>query len=100
MSHFVVAKVTDLSPPVCHIVSVRDNCSHNCSLSTWELSANITDGNGTCVRSVSSRPGDGILNSTSSVGEGGVNVTQVLYSASCCSPNVETVPQVLSTGEQ
>ncbi|KAL4604750.1 hypothetical protein GN956_G25641 [Arapaima gigas] len=87
----VVAKVTDLSPPACHIVSVRDNCSHNCSLSTWELSANITDGNGTGVQRVSSRPGDGILNSTSSVGEGGVNVTQVLYSASCCSPNVEII---------
>ncbi|KAL4640631.1 von Willebrand factor A domain-containing protein 7-like [Arapaima gigas] len=87
----VVAKVTDLSPPACHIVSVRDNCSHNCSLSTWELSANITDGNGTGVRSVSSRPGDGVLNSTSSVGEGGVNVTQVLYRASCCSPNVEII---------
>ncbi|KPP58056.1 von Willebrand factor A domain-containing protein 7-like [Scleropages formosus] len=84
-------KVTDFSPPVCHIVSVSANCSRNCSLSTWELSANITDGNGTGVQSVSLRRGDGILHSAGSVGEGGVNVTEVLYSASCCSPDVELI---------
>ncbi|KPP57640.1 hypothetical protein Z043_124615, partial [Scleropages formosus] len=86
-----VTVVTDFSPPVCHIVSVSANCSRNCSLSTWELSANITDGNGTGVQSVSLRRGDGILHSAGSVGEGGVNVTEVLYSASCCSPDVELI---------
>uniref|UniRef100_A0A8C9RCE8 von Willebrand factor A domain-containing protein 7-like n=1 Tax=Scleropages formosus TaxID=113540 RepID=A0A8C9RCE8_SCLFO len=87
----VITKVTDFSPPVCHIVSVSANCSRNCSLSTWELSANITDGNGTGVQSVSLRRGDGILHSAGSVGEGGVDVTEVLYSASCCSPDVELI---------
>ncbi|XP_072563585.1 von Willebrand factor A domain-containing protein 7-like [Paramormyrops kingsleyae] len=86
----VVAKVTDISPPVCQ-GSTTGNCSGTCSLSSWELSANITDDNGTGVTSVSARGGNGTLNSTISVGEGGINVTQVFYSASCCAPDLELV---------
>ncbi|XP_072533311.1 LOW QUALITY PROTEIN: von Willebrand factor A domain-containing protein 7-like [Salminus brasiliensis] len=86
----VVAPVTDITPPVCEIVSVNANCSGNCSLSSWDLSANMTDRNGSGIQSVSVRQGTGSLN-TSTVLDGGVNVTVVLYTASCCFPQVELV---------
>ncbi|KAL7889413.1 hypothetical protein AOLI_G00016710 [Acnodon oligacanthus] len=86
----VVAQVTDITPPVCEIVSVNANCSSNCSISSWDLSANMTDGNGTGIQSVTVRQGNGTLN-TSTVLDRGVNVTLANYSASCCSPQVELV---------
>ncbi|XP_048852257.1 von Willebrand factor A domain-containing protein 7 [Brienomyrus brachyistius] len=86
----VISKVTDINPPVCQ-GNMMGNCSGTCSLSSWELSANVTDVNGTGVTSVSARGGNGTLNSTTFVGEGGINVTQVFYSASCCAPDLELV---------
>ncbi|XP_030643648.1 von Willebrand factor A domain-containing protein 7-like [Chanos chanos] len=86
----VVATVTDITPPVCEIVSVNANCSSNCSLSTWELSANLTDGNGTGIQSLTVRQGNGNL-TTTIVADGGINVTLASYVASCCSEDFELV---------
>ncbi|XP_061091167.1 von Willebrand factor A domain-containing protein 7-like isoform X1 [Conger conger] len=87
----VLNQVTDFSRPVCQVESVSSNCSMNCSESRWELSANLTDGNGTGIQTVSLRVGDGTLDTTTSLGEGGINITFATYNASCCSPNVELV---------
>ncbi|XP_030643664.1 von Willebrand factor A domain-containing protein 7 [Chanos chanos] len=83
----VVAKVTDFTPPVCEIVSVKANCSADCTLTTWDLSVNITDGNGTGIQDVSVQQGGGnfTMNTTE---EGDVTVIQGAYTASCCSPDV------------
>ncbi|KAJ8342071.1 hypothetical protein SKAU_G00319990 [Synaphobranchus kaupii] len=82
----VLKKVTDFSQPVCQVVSVK-----NCCQSKWELTANLTDGNGTGIQSVTVRLGDGTLKTTTTLGEGGINITMATYSASCCSPDVEVV---------
>ncbi|KAK7165961.1 hypothetical protein R3I93_005902 [Phoxinus phoxinus] len=87
----VVSPITDVTSPVCEIISVNANCSSNCSLSSWELSANLTDGNGTGIVSVTLRQGLGTLNTSTRVGDGGVNVTLAFYSASCCSEVMELV---------
>ncbi|XP_058629417.1 von Willebrand factor A domain-containing protein 7-like isoform X2 [Onychostoma macrolepis] len=87
----VVSPITDFTSPVCEIISVNANCSGNCSLSSWTLSANLTDGNGTGIMSVTLRQGLGTLNTSTTTGDGGVNVTFVFYSASCCSEVMELV---------
>ncbi|XP_071195901.1 von Willebrand factor A domain-containing protein 7-like isoform X2 [Salvelinus alpinus] len=87
----VVSPVTDFSRPVCDVVSVTANCSDDCSLSMWELSANLTDGNGTGIERVTLRQGNGTLNTTTVEGAGNWTVTLAAYSASCCSPEVELV---------
>ncbi|XP_059367578.1 uncharacterized protein LOC132106012 [Carassius carassius] len=87
----VVSPITDFTSPVCEIVSVNANCSGNCSLSSWELSANLTDGNGTGIMSLILRQGLGTLNTTTTIGGEGVNVTLASYSASCCSEVMELV---------
>ncbi|XP_016417287.1 von Willebrand factor A domain-containing protein 7-like [Sinocyclocheilus rhinocerous] len=87
----VVSPITDFTSPVCEIISVNANCSGNCSLSSWELSANLTDGNGTGIISVTLRQGLGTLNTTTIIRDGGVNVTLAFYSASCCSEIMELV---------
>ncbi|XP_067297251.1 von Willebrand factor A domain-containing protein 7-like [Pseudorasbora parva] len=87
----VVSPITDVTSPVCEITSVNANCSSNCSLSSWELSANLTDGNGTGIVSVTLRQGLGTLNTSTIVRDGGVNVTLAFYSASCCSKVMELV---------
>ncbi|TKS82850.1 von Willebrand factor A domain-containing protein 7 [Collichthys lucidus] len=73
-------------------------CSENCSLSTWELSALVTDGaEGTGVDHVSLKQGNGTMNtSLVTVDE---NITLVSYSASCCSPDMEllVVDRTLAT---
>ncbi|XP_030643649.1 von Willebrand factor A domain-containing protein 7-like [Chanos chanos] len=86
----VVARVTDVTPPVCEIVNVNADCSGDCRLSTWELSANLTDGNGTGIQSLMVQQGTGILTTTSVI-EGGVMVMLASYVASCCSEDVELV---------
>ncbi|KAJ0050700.1 hypothetical protein NL108_005083, partial [Boleophthalmus pectinirostris] len=86
----VAAKVTDVTRPVCEVVSTTGDCSSSvCSSSQWGLTANISDGvNGTGIDSVTVRQGSGTLNTTSS-SSGGVNITVATYSASCCSQSVE-----------
>ncbi|KTF80295.1 hypothetical protein cypCar_00039834 [Cyprinus carpio] len=87
----LVITITDFTSPVCEIVSVNANCSGNCSLSSWELSANLTDGNGTGIKSLTLRQGLGTLNTTTRIGGEGVNVTLAFYRASCCSEVMELV---------
>ncbi|XP_063075244.1 mucin-5AC-like [Engraulis encrasicolus] len=86
----VVAEVTDLSAPTCDIVDVNANCSGNCSLS-WELLANLTDGDGTGIERITVRQGSGSLNTRVVTGSDGVAVTLATYTASCCSEEVELV---------
>lgn len=86
----VESKVTDVTRPVCEVVSTTGDCSSSvCSSSQWGLTANISDGvNGTGIDSVTVRQGSGTLN-TSMSSSGGLNITVASYSASCCSQSVE-----------
>ncbi|CAJ1052706.1 Hypothetical predicted protein [Xyrichtys novacula] len=89
----VIARVTDVTRPVCQEVNTISNCSSStslCAASQWTFIANITDGiNGTGVDSVTIRQGNGTLNTSMTTGAGGENVTVATYSASCCSQIVE-----------
>ncbi|XP_058236777.1 von Willebrand factor A domain-containing protein 7-like [Hemibagrus wyckioides] len=87
----VIAPVKDFTPPLCEAVSVKANCSGNCSLSSWYLTANVTDGNGSGIQSVRTLQGNGNLTTTTVLRDTGVNVTMVIYNASCCSQNLELV---------
>ncbi|KAL6110279.1 uncharacterized protein ACO6RY_19394 [Pungitius sinensis] len=88
---FVVAKVSDISRPVCQVVR-STNCPSSpalCTSSQWEFVANLTDGiNGTGIESLTIRQGNGTLNTSTAAGVAGENVTVASYSASCCSQNV------------
>ncbi|KAA0722150.1 hypothetical protein E1301_Tti009102 [Triplophysa tibetana] len=42
----VTAEVTDVSRPVCKLMSIKSDCPLECSSASWELFANFTDGNG------------------------------------------------------
>ncbi|XP_067261338.1 von Willebrand factor A domain-containing protein 7-like [Chanodichthys erythropterus] len=80
----VLSKVTDLTPPKCEIVDVQGTCySSSCSSLNWELSVNITDGNGTGIERISIQQGSG--NFTQKKVRDGV---MGLYEASCCSTSV------------
>lgn len=85
----VVTKITDFIQPLCEVVSVlADDCPHDvsqCGPYQWELSANLTDGNGTGIESVSLRQGTGNLTHTSL----SAPMVQANYYASCCSQIVE-----------
>ncbi|XP_044046814.1 von Willebrand factor A domain-containing protein 7-like [Siniperca chuatsi] len=89
----VAAKVTDVTRPVCQVVSTSTSCpasSSLCASSQWEFIANLTDGiNGTGIESITIRKGNGTLNTSTVAGAGGENITVVTFSASCCSQNVE-----------
>ncbi|XP_075893051.1 von Willebrand factor A domain-containing protein 7-like [Nelusetta ayraudi] len=83
--------ITDDLPPMCEIVSVKAfNCPKNasqCNSQHWELNANLTDGKGTGIKSISLRVGDGDLSHTSLSSP----VVQAHYNASCCIQSVEFV---------
>lgn len=85
--------MTDVTRPVCQVVSSSNNCpssSSLCASSQWEFIANLTDGiNGTGIESVTIRKGNGTLNASTAIGTGGENITVVTYIASCCLQNVE-----------
>ncbi|XP_062414135.1 LOW QUALITY PROTEIN: von Willebrand factor A domain-containing protein 7-like [Pungitius pungitius] len=82
--------VTDFTPPRCEQLSLKHNCSVNCSLSRWELSARVTDGaGGTGVERVSLRRGNGTI--TAGPASSNENVTLVSYVSSCCAPDMELV---------
>ncbi|KAG5285814.1 hypothetical protein AALO_G00007750 [Alosa alosa] len=87
VSFVVASKVTDFTRPVCQIVGITANCPQDCSQATWQLSASLSDGNGTGIASVTVQEGNGTLSTNSS----GVGITAALYSASCCSQAVELV---------
>lgn len=79
--------MSDFTRPVCEIDSIYANCPQDCSQATWQLSANLSDGNGTGIVSVTLRKGNGTLSTSSS----GVGMTSANYSSSCCSGVVELV---------
>ncbi|XP_026158595.1 von Willebrand factor A domain-containing protein 7 isoform X2 [Mastacembelus armatus] len=87
----VVTKITDFVRPLCDVVSVlADDCPKTvsqCKPFMWELSANITDENGTGIESVSLLQGSGTLSYTRLPAP----FTQAHYNASCCSQIVEFV---------
>ncbi|XP_070828064.1 von Willebrand factor A domain-containing protein 7-like [Chaetodon trifascialis] len=87
----VVTKITDFVQPLCEVVSVlADDCPRDmsqCGLFQWELSANLTDGNGTGIESVSLYQGNGTLSYTSLTAP----VIQAKYTGSCCSQVIELV---------
>ncbi|KAM9476982.1 von Willebrand factor A domain-containing protein 7-like [Clarias gariepinus] len=87
----VIAPVTDLTSPVCEAVSVNANCSANCSLSSWYLTTNVTDGNGSGIQNVRILQGNGNLTTTTVLDDKGMNVTMVVYNSSCCSSDLELV---------
>ncbi|KAK7929289.1 hypothetical protein WMY93_005684 [Mugilogobius chulae] len=90
MRFSVVAAVTDVTRPVCEVVSTTGDCSSSvCSSAQWGITANISDGvNGTGIDSVTVNQGSGTLNTSSST-SGGINITVATYSASCCAQSVE-----------
>ncbi|XP_072533297.1 von Willebrand factor A domain-containing protein 7-like [Salminus brasiliensis] len=83
----VLAKMTDITPPVCEITGVSGICPSDCTQSTWDLSVNITDGNGSGIETISIQEGRGNF-SQKTVVNGGITVVMGNYSASCCSPDV------------
>ncbi|KAF7650082.1 hypothetical protein LDENG_00131800 [Lucifuga dentata] len=91
--HFIILKpVTDITPPVCQLISLQSNCSDSCSSSMWELSVNVTDGlDGSGINGISLMQGSGTMNISMAVSMNGNNITLVSYHASCCSPDVELV---------
>ncbi|XP_008295263.1 von Willebrand factor A domain-containing protein 7-like [Stegastes partitus] len=87
----VVTKITDFTPPLCEMVSVlTDDCHSNmsqCESFHWQLSANLTDENGTGIESITLRRGEGNLSHTPL----SAPVILANYNSSCCSQVVEFV---------
>ncbi|XP_069022000.1 von Willebrand factor A domain-containing protein 7-like [Embiotoca jacksoni] len=87
----VVTKITDFIQPVCDVVSVRaDHCPHDvsqCKPFLWELTAKLTDRNGTGIQSISLHQGTGNLTYTPLSNP----LIQANYNASCCSQIVEFI---------
>lgn len=79
--------MTDFSPPKCEIVGVSPICPSDCLQSNWDLSVNITDGNGTGIENIYIQKGSGNF-SYQAVEDGGIIVVMGYYNASCCSPDV------------
>ncbi|XP_029917843.1 von Willebrand factor A domain-containing protein 7-like [Myripristis murdjan] len=87
----VITKITDFHQPVCKMVSVlADDCPKDvlkCSPFYWELSANLTDGEGTGIKRITLQQGNGTLSHTSL----SAPVVQATYNASCCSQIMEFI---------
>lgn len=76
--------MTDVTPPVCQLISLQANCPQNCNSSRWTLSVRVSDeAGGTGVANVTLKSGNGTLDATYG------NITLVSYNASCCAPKVE-----------
>nr|XP_020476228.1 von Willebrand factor A domain-containing protein 7-like [Monopterus albus] len=88
----VVAKVTDITSPVCQVVNASNTCPSSpslCASSQWELIANLTDGiDGTGIERVTILRGNGTLTTGTVAGARGENIIVATYRASCCSQNV------------
>ncbi|XP_017272317.1 von Willebrand factor A domain-containing protein 7 isoform X2 [Kryptolebias marmoratus] len=87
----VVTKITDFYQPQCVVFGVlAEDCPKDlsqCGSFSWELSANLTDGNGTGIESISLRQGNGSLSHSSLQ----ASIIQARYNASCCSQIVEFI---------
>ncbi|XP_059904201.1 von Willebrand factor A domain-containing protein 7-like isoform X2 [Gadus macrocephalus] len=87
----VVTKITDFVRPTCKVDRVAaDDCPTNvsqCASFRWNLSANVTDGNGTGIDRITLRKGDGVLAHDALTH---LDI-EASYNASCCSQIVEIV---------
>ncbi|XP_056443290.1 von Willebrand factor A domain-containing protein 7-like [Gadus chalcogrammus] len=87
----VVTKITDFVRPTCKVVRVAaDDCPTNvsqCASFRWNLSANVTDGNGTGIDRITLRQGNGVLPHDALTN---LDI-EASYNASCCSQIVEIV---------
>ncbi|CAN9509884.1 unnamed protein product [Ophioblennius macclurei] len=87
----VMTKITDFIPPMCDVISVlAADCPKDvadCAPFHWQLSANLTDGNGTGIERLYLHQGNG--NFTHSNLDDAV--VQAQYNASCCSQVVELI---------
>ncbi|XP_074484873.1 von Willebrand factor A domain-containing protein 7-like [Sebastes fasciatus] len=87
----VVTKITDFIQPLCEVVNVlAGDCPQDvsqCGPFQWELTANLTDGNGTGIERVSLSQGSGNLTTTYLSDP----IIQANYTSSCCSQIVEFV---------
>uniref|UniRef100_UPI0037E7810C von Willebrand factor A domain-containing protein 7-like n=1 Tax=Semicossyphus pulcher TaxID=241346 RepID=UPI0037E7810C len=84
----VINPVTDFIQPECQLLRLQSNCSESCSLTTWTVFVRVTDGaDGTGVDHVRLVNGNGTLNTNPAAGN--ENITMVLYTSSCCSPDME-----------
>ncbi|XP_031416319.1 von Willebrand factor A domain-containing protein 7 [Clupea harengus] len=82
----VMKKVTDFTSPVCNVMNINNSCPANCSMASWYISVNITDGNGTGVEKIWIQQGESKLVSMNETEQGGVTVLQNSYRTSCCTP--------------
>ncbi|XP_056590370.1 von Willebrand factor A domain-containing protein 7-like [Triplophysa dalaica] len=87
----VMAEVTDVSRPVCQLMSIKSDCPLECSRASWELYATFTDGNGTGMIRVFVNLGSGSLSTSPAISENGTSMAVAFYNASCCSQDVELV---------
>ncbi len=72
-------------------MSIKADCPVECNKASWELSANLTDGNGTGIAGVSLSRGNGSLSLSYVMSADGTNMTVASYNASCCSQEVELI---------
>lgn len=76
--------MSDLTPPVCQLISLNANCPQDCNSARWTLSVRVSDeAEGSGVANVTLKTGNGTLEATHGA------ITLVSYSASCCAPTVE-----------
>lgn len=86
----VIKNVTDFTPPVCDVVDFNNTCTANCSMASWSVSVQITDGNGTGVEKIWVQQGNVDLVSQNETEEdGGVIVIHRSYLVSCCTPDLK-----------
>ncbi|XP_047009843.1 von Willebrand factor A domain-containing protein 7 isoform X2 [Ictalurus punctatus] len=86
----VDAPAKDFIPPMCTIVSINADCPGDCRNSSWDLTAEVTGGFGSNIPSVRVLQGNGKLIITSILNDTGI-VTTVVYTSSCCFPELELV---------
>ncbi|XP_029949301.1 von Willebrand factor A domain-containing protein 7 [Salarias fasciatus] len=87
----VMTKITDFIGPRCDVVSVQAaDCPADmtqCGPFHWQLSANLTDGNGTGIESLYLHQGTGDFTHSGL----SAAVVEAQYNASCCSQVVELI---------
>ncbi|XP_034538688.1 von Willebrand factor A domain-containing protein 7-like [Notolabrus celidotus] len=88
----VINTITDFIQPECQLLTRQSNCSGsvNCSSLMWMIFVRVTDGaEGTGVDHVRLLKGNGTIIIEPAADN--KNVTMVLYTSACCSPEMELV---------
>uniref|UniRef100_H2ZVT1 Uncharacterized protein n=1 Tax=Latimeria chalumnae TaxID=7897 RepID=H2ZVT1_LATCH len=85
----VAEKVEDFSAPKCSIIAMNKNCATHCSIQQWHLTVEFQE-TGTGIERIYVRYGNGTL-ITKEATVMGTSVTQVNYTASCCTQDVEII---------